>query len=582
MPPFSTITVISCAREFSDHFFADNGKLMCRFCDHSINFQTKNTITAHIGSKTHIRNKEEKENQQIKKRQPTIQTLINTSETKKTIINNLVEAFVMADIPLEKVDKLQKWLCENCREGGFIPKSDTLRREYLPKLFENHVDQLKEYFCGKRVSIIVDETTDSRARSVVNILFSYNGITKLTHVDYLESVNNCTIGQLIIQILVQWAIPFDLPLLIASDLAAYMKKCYRDVLKSIMPQLIHLPCLAHILNLIGEAWASINHFQIVHQLLADIKQTFVFCKSRRARYISYLYRHGQSNGSIEIYLAFIQENAQQFVADLDFFQQETKPIFPFIEQRLQQLEAQIIMGKTMTNFGSTVNLVLQKLNTPLISFCPVFQQAYHVAYKKLENHVLQHPARSLFKAIQIFDPRFLTLTAANRDIYSYQIIRELVNPSICLIQEWSIYININLNTVEFTDLNEFWDKVSLQLPFLEKIARNYIWLPISSCAVERSFSAYNKILDDDRLYMLPKSQIIWDLGCQNAQITSIWDLGFGISAKNTNCNLGFGIWDLGFRQKILIVIWDLGFGIWDFGIWDFGIWILNLGGSGQI
>ncbi|RHZ56813.1 hypothetical protein Glove_396g36 [Diversispora epigaea] len=60
------------------------------------------------------------------------------------------------------------------------------------------------------------------------------------------------------------------------------------------------------------------------------------------------------------------------------------------------------------------------------------------------------------------------------------------------------------------------------------------------------------------LYVLPKSQIIWDLGRQNVQITSIWDLEFGISAKNTNYNLGFGIWD--------------------FGIWDFGIWILNLGG----
>ncbi|RHZ85495.1 hypothetical protein Glove_65g41 [Diversispora epigaea] len=60
------------------------------------------------------------------------------------------------------------------------------------------------------------------------------------------------------------------------------------------------------------------------------------------------------------------------------------------------------------------------------------------------------------------------------------------------------------------------------------------------------------------VYVLPKSQIIWDLGRQNAQITSIWDLGFEISAKDTNYNLGFGIWD--------------------FGIWDFSIWILNLGG----
>ena len=158
---------------------------------------------------------------------------------------------MIAGIPLEKVDKLQKWLRENCHEGGFIPKSDTLRREYLPKLFEDHINQLKEYFCGKRVSIIIDETTDSRARSVVNILFSYNGTTKLIHVDYLDSVNNCTIGQLVIQTLVQWAIPFDLPQLVASDSAAYMKKCYRDVLKPLMPQLVHLPCLAHILNLIG-------------------------------------------------------------------------------------------------------------------------------------------------------------------------------------------------------------------------------------------------------------------------------------------------------------------------------------------
>ncbi|CAB4439617.1 unnamed protein product [Rhizophagus irregularis] len=399
MPPSSTVTAFSRAQEFSEDFFADNGKLMCRFCNHSINFQTKNTVTTHIGSKTHI-----------------------------------LDAFVAADIPLEKVDKLQNWLREYCIEGGFIPKSDTLCCEYLPKLFDNHVKKLKDFFSNKQVSIIIDETTDSRSRSVINILFSYNGVcnygtTKLVYVDYLESVNNCTIGQLVIQILVQWEIPFNLPQLTA----AYMKKCYRDVLKPLMPQLVHLPCLAHILNLIGEAWASISYFQVVHQLLANIKQTFVYSKSQKVCYISYLqrqrvsnpkniplsnatrwntwfrmafhvYQHldyirgfyneeskenstsivekinsiftnQQSNGCIEIYLAFIQEYAQQFVADLDFFQQETKLIFPFIEQRLQQLEARIISGKTMANFGSTIDLVLQKFNSPLTAFCPVFQQA---------------------------------------------------------------------------------------------------------------------------------------------------------------------------------------------------------------
>ncbi|GET61018.1 hypothetical protein GLOIN_2v1761146 [Rhizophagus irregularis DAOM 181602=DAOM 197198] len=101
------------------------------------------------------------------------------------------------------------------------------------------------------------------------------------------------IGQLIIQILVQWEIPFDSPQLVASDSAAYMKK-----------------------------------FEKINSDFTD----------------------QQSNGRIEIYLAFIQENAQQFVAE----------------------------------FG------------------------------------------------------------ISKDI-------ELVNSSISLIQEWSIYININLNLIEFTE-----------------------------------------------------------------------------------------------------------------------------------
>ncbi len=82
---------------------------------------------------------------------------------KKMVIYNLVDAFVIADILLEKVDKLQKQLHENCHEGGFISKSDTLHWKYLSKLFEDHVNQLKKYFYGKRVSIIIDEITDSRA-----------------------------------------------------------------------------------------------------------------------------------------------------------------------------------------------------------------------------------------------------------------------------------------------------------------------------------------------------------------------------------------------------------------------------------
>ena len=83
---------------------------------------------------------------------------------------------------------------------------------------------------------------------------------------------------------------------------------------------------------------------------------------------------------------------------------------------------------------------------------------------------MQHSARPLFRAVQVL---FLSLTTANQDIYSYQAIKELANPSTFLIQEWSIYVNINLNLIVFSEV---------------KIARNYIWLPISSCAVDKNLN----------------------------------------------------------------------------------------------
>ena len=97
----------------------------------------------------------------------------------------------------------------------------------------------------------MDETTDDCSRSVVNTLFTFRQNTKLVSVDFLKCVNNSTMGGVLLPILTNYNIPFSLPRLFLSDSTAYMKKCYREVLKPVMPQLIHVPCCAHIINLIG-------------------------------------------------------------------------------------------------------------------------------------------------------------------------------------------------------------------------------------------------------------------------------------------------------------------------------------------
>ena len=247
--PTKRTTPYTRQKEFPGTFNVLNNALVCLFCGHSVSWEHKVSVTTHVNSKIHLKNKKNHETAAQNNYQ-TLEDVLSVAESKKAVVNDLVKAFVEANIPLEKVNALQPFFRKYCREGGAIPQADALRRNYLPGIYQQHIEDLKDFFQEKTVSIIVDETTDSRARSVVNILFSYRGNTRLVAVDYLNSVNSVTIGQLIICTLIEWSIPFDFPRLLASDSAAYMKKSYCELLKPVMPQLIHSPCLAHVLNLI--------------------------------------------------------------------------------------------------------------------------------------------------------------------------------------------------------------------------------------------------------------------------------------------------------------------------------------------
>lgn len=144
-------------------------------------------------------------------------------------------------------------------------------------------------------------------------------------------------------------------------------------------------------------------------------------------------------------------------------------------------------------------MALQNFDSIIDPFISIFQSSFNLAFQKFSVHFVNHPSRSLFRATRIFNPRFPKLTIANRDIQRYVTsIPELSNPSNELIQEWGFYCDYELSTVDYNRLDIFWEKVKLIFPLLSEIAFNYIWLPISSCSVERGFSVYNNILQDNR------------------------------------------------------------------------------------
>ncbi|RHZ61421.1 hypothetical protein Glove_347g8 [Diversispora epigaea] len=132
-------------------------------------------------------------------------------------------------------------------------------------------------------------------------------------------------------------------------------------------------------------------------------------------------------------------------------------------------------------------------------FYLIFREAFEVTYEKFKFHIPNHPARSLFYASQVFDPKFIHIRDITRkDIRRYNIIKEFDNPSDGLLQEWEIYCGLNNEIINEIELDQYWLSKETQLPILYKIAFDYIWLPVSSCSVEQNFSMYNSLLDSDR------------------------------------------------------------------------------------
>ncbi|KAH6942917.1 hypothetical protein HPB50_011953 [Hyalomma asiaticum] len=126
-------------------------------------------------------------------------------EARNDVVLKFLDALISANIPLEKVDnpKLRTFLQTHVRNGGSVPGSDALRRR-LPELFEKHEANLKAMFQGTTVSVITDETTDDRSKSVVNVLFVQSARSAstslqpvLVEVKFVDEVKSSVIGRIV-------------------------------------------------------------------------------------------------------------------------------------------------------------------------------------------------------------------------------------------------------------------------------------------------------------------------------------------------------------------------------------------------
>lgn len=195
-----------------------------------------------------------------------------------------------ADIPPYKLtlqstkDFISKYTKFSC------PDQATIRRRYLDEIYNETVEKIRSIVGDKGIYFIVDETTDVKQRYVLNVLVGVlDGNpckSMLLYSDELMATNNSTVTQAIINacsILWPNGINYERVLLLLSDQAAYMLKAGQN-LKTLFPNMKHISCLAHALNLVAEK-IRVNH-GLTNQFIGFMKQIFSKCVRRKIAFLS--------------------------------------------------------------------------------------------------------------------------------------------------------------------------------------------------------------------------------------------------------------------------------------------------------
>jgi len=127
-----------------------------------------------------------------------------------------------------------------CKQGGARPAIHNGLRKYSDEVYSCHRAVLKESLQKKPTALIVDETTDATASRVLNITAVIlepakkgkpGSLPLPFDTKFVTSVNSTTVGQAIVQTVVDYGIRYEDLQFVMCDNAPYMTKCIREVLK---------------------------------------------------------------------------------------------------------------------------------------------------------------------------------------------------------------------------------------------------------------------------------------------------------------------------------------------------------------
>ncbi|OXA53968.1 CGG triplet repeat-binding protein 1 [Folsomia candida] len=267
----------------------DGAKLVSLACQSNFTFKQKSQLEQHIKTSKH---------ENLAKKfamDPQRQILLSEaveSQSNKPFYKNMCRAFISAGIPWKKLQNpvLQNFL--QTYTGRAIPDESTLRKNYLPQIYAEAIEEIRRDVGTNPIWLSVDETTDACGRYIANVLIGSlkkdePSKSHLICSKQLEKTNNATVTKLVLDSLQmlwpgckqdQIEAKF---LLFITDGVQYMLKAGKN-LKVIYTKLLHVTCLAHGVNRVAEQIRSL--FPDVDKFVANMKTAFKKAPSKIAIY----------------------------------------------------------------------------------------------------------------------------------------------------------------------------------------------------------------------------------------------------------------------------------------------------------
>ncbi|CAB1336903.1 unnamed protein product, partial [Coregonus sp. 'balchen'] len=401
------------AREFPAQLYEDGGVLFCKVCQHSIDYIWRQTAVEHLRSRRHKNRRASGPARTQTLASCLTKTPSSTAERKEFILD-FTRKLIKPDIPLEEGPKFSTFLKKHCKQGGSIPVPSHLCTEYLPKIYPQYEQDIKDAVEGKDIYVILDETTDSFERCALAILLQPVGDRPVVaDLAFLDKVSFTTVSQAVISCLNNNGVDFNNVWAFVNDSASYMKKAFTSILKVLFPNSGHVTCFAHLLSLALEIFPEV--FEDVYRLCALAKKAQAL---------------------------FIVEHSEEIVANLTKLEETSVPTAQNIASKLEDLQMQFEYGRVAGADDwrpHTTELLGQLPEKGRLSCTELFQSAMAACSIKLQTVLEKHPCLHLFKSLTVLDPA--QVVDARKDIKDY--VHAIPALSQVSTEEWNRYIGID-------------------------------------------------------------------------------------------------------------------------------------------